>query len=65
MRDVVLDPDIAVMVGNDGRDDGKSQAGAGFFGGEIGFEKFQFVVFGDARAIIVDLDKNVLFVLVE
>ena len=31
MGDIVLDPDIAVMVGNNGRDNGQTETGAGFF----------------------------------
>lgn len=64
MGRVVLNPDVAVMVRDNGRNDGKSQACSGFFGGEIGLEELWLVLLRDARAIVSDLDEDTFLFIV-
>ena len=54
---VVADPDVAIVVGNDGGDDRKAKSRAAFFGRKVRFKESRFVFFGDAAAVVADNER--------
>ena len=55
---VVPDPDIAVVIGDDGVDDGEPQSRPALLGGIVGLKKLPLVLIGDPVAIVTDFEAD-------